>query len=220
MSFSLYLLYVFELIALIFGSYYFRNIKQKFLYLYFYVLVGVCTELFNIVLTKLGSHNSLWISHIYFPLEFVLLAFFYIPHLAPVIKRQWIILIISAFVLYSIVNVLFIQSYNEFSQVRVYSSILLVLFSLIYFYRVMNEGKISKVWEEPMIWVNSSVMIIYSTIFFYNVLANLILAESRDKALLMSYIYSVAIVLFYLLVAIAFWMEGRQQVKRKGINLN
>ncbi|HPF50123.1 MAG TPA: hypothetical protein PK335_01045 [Draconibacterium sp.] len=188
--------------------------------MYFYVLVGVCTELFNIVLTKLGSHNSLWISHIYFPLEFVLLAFFYIPHLAPVIKRQWIILIISTFVLYSIVNVLFIQSYNEFSQVRVYSSILLVLFSLIYFYRVMNEGKISKVWEEPMIWVNSSVMIIYSTIFFYNVLANLILAESRDKALLMSYIYSVAIVLFYLLVAIAFWMEGRQQVKRKGINLN
>jgi len=218
MSLFRYLLIAFELSALIVGSYYFKQIKQIFLYLYFYVLVGVCTDLFNIILGRLGNHN-LWVSHIYFPLEFVLLATFYIPLLVPVIKRRWIILIISIFVLYSIVNVLFIQSYHEFSQVRVYSSILFVLFSFIYFYRVMNEGKISKLLTEPMIWVNSSVMIIYSTIFFYNVLANLIIAESHETALLMSYIYTVAIALFYLLIAIAFRMEGRRQLKKKRVSL-
>ena len=209
MPFFRYFLIASELSALIFGSYYFKNIKPRFLYLYFFVLVGVCTDLNNLILIKLGIHN-IWATHIYFPLEFVLMALFYKPYLAPILKRSWMNLIILLFAIYSLVNVLFIQSFSEYSQIRVYSSILLVLFSFIYFYRIMNEGKILKVRAEPMIWVNSSVLIVYSTIFFYNILANIIMAQPRETALFMSYFYTSAVALFYLLIAIAFWMEGRQ----------
>ena len=211
-----YLLIVSELSALIVGTYYFKKVKQNFLYLFLYVVAGVFTDAFNLILIKSGMHN-LWLSHIYFPLEFILMALFYMPHLAPIIKRRWMILIILMFMLYSLVN--FIQSLTEYSQIRVYISILLVLFSIIYFYRVMDEGKISKMFTEPMIWVNSSVLIIYSTIFFYNILANLISKESRETALFLTNIYMSAIALFYILVAIAFWLEARQQIKRKPASL-
>lgn len=214
-----YVLILAEVSALLVGSYSLNKIKPQFLYLYLYVVLGVITEIGNIVMVKIGTQSNLWVSHIYFPLEFVLLAIFYIPHLSSILKRNWIILIITAFILYSIVNVVFIQSLKEFSHVRVYSSIILVVFSFIYFYKAMNEAKIPKLSKEPMIWVNASVLIFYSTIFFYNILANLVIELSRKTAVFIASINGYVIALFYVLVAVAFFMESRRQVTGKQVSV-
>lgn len=214
-----YLLFLCEVFALVVGSYNFRIIKQKFLFLYFYVLLGVSTDFLNLLLMKLGTQNNLWTSHIYFPLEFVVMALFYMPLLVPVIKRRWMILIISVFVLYSILNAAFIQSITEYSQIRVFSSIILVLFSFIYFYIVFNEAKSFKLSTDSLIWVNSIVLVFYSTVFFFSVMANLILGLPHKTALFIAVINTFVIAFFYIIVAFIFRAEGRQQIKRKRISL-
>ena len=218
MPFFRYLCIALELCALIIGSYYFKNLKQKFLFLYFYVMLGVCTDLFNLVLIKLDTHN-LWVSHIYFPLEFVLMALFYRPYLAPVIKPRWITVIISIFLLFSIINAAFIQSLTEYSRIRVLSSIILLLFSFIYFYKVFNVAKSINLRTDPLMWVNSSVLLFYSSVFFFGISVNVIMKTSEKTASFLSNINTSFIALFYLLVVIAFMMEGRKNVASARMSL-
>ncbi len=199
-----------ELLALLVGTYYLKSIKHKFLYLYIFVLLGVLTDVWNILSIKLGTQNNLWVSHIYFPLEFILLALFYRPYLAPVIKRKWITLIIVVFMLYAIFNAVFIQSIKEYSNLRMFTSIVLVVFSLMYFYRLMNELRTTKLSAEPMVWINTSVLISYSAIFFYNILFNLLLEYSREATLFIASINGYVVALFYLVIAIAFWKAAKQ----------
>lgn len=205
-----YYYYAAELIALLVGSYFFKALRKNFLYLYIFVVVGVLTESWNILDIKLGSQNNLIATHLYCPLEFLLLALFYIPHLTPVLKKKWLYWIITGYMTFALVNPFFIQSLNEYSQMRIYSSIILVIFSLVYFYRLMNELKIGKLSAEPMVWINASVLIFYSVIFFYNILFNKLLEYSREVLIIIAILIGIFTALFYLLIAIGFWKAGKQ----------
>lgn len=214
-----YLAVATEVMASIVGSCFYRNIKQKFLFLYFFVLLGASTDILNIVSIKFSSHSNLWVSHIYFPFEFLLLALFYRQHITTMIRQRWIIMLISILMTYAVINAIFIQSVNEYSHVRIFSSILLVLFSLIYFYKVMVEVKIRRLFADSLIWANVAVLFFYSTIFFYNLLSNLILDYSYELAKHILTFNGYMIVLFYIFITIAFGMEGRQQIKGKSVSL-
>ena len=207
-----------ELSALIVGTYYFKKIKQKFLYLYLFVVVGVCTDLFLTILIKLSFHN-LWVSHIYFPLEFILIALFYKSHLSPVLKQRWIILIIFIFVLYSLFNVAFIQKLQERSNLRPLSSLILVAFSLLYFYRIMIKSRIRKLSAESLIWINSAILFFFATLLFYNMLITPALHRSIQLARKIGYINRLSVVIFYLVIAYSFYLEGRKTKSDKHVRL-
>ena len=208
-----YLFLFSELLALITGTYFLQKIKNRFLCLYIYVAIGFATDALQAVLIINDLKNTLWLSHIYFPLEFVILTLFYIPYLAPVLKREWIFLIMSVYMIFAVVNPLCMQSLKEYSQMRIYSSIILVVFSLIYFYKLMNELDKSKLSVEPMVWVNASVLILCSVIFFYNILFNKLLEYSREAISIVSDIMGCFISLFYITIAISFWKAGNQKVE-------
>jgi len=204
-----------ELSAVVAGSLYFKKIKKDFLYLYIYVLLGFVTDTWNIIYIKLGTSNNLWGSHIYFPLEFLFLALFYLPNLEPVIKKRLGVGIILMVMMYSILNTVFIQNLNELSHVRAISCIILVGFSLVYFYRVMIESKIRKLSSEPMIWINTSILLFFASVLFYNALFTPVLRVSLQLARLMTTINRILIAVFYLSIAYSFYLGGKQKAARR-----
>lgn len=200
-----------ELIAAIIGTYYLKRMGSKFLYLYVFVCIALITEVSQSILFKLGINNNMWLSHIYFPLEFFFIAVLYLYQFKRFFKRKWIVLVISLFMLFCLINPLFIQGINAYSQVRSFSSIVLILFSIFYFYKVMIEAKISKLSSEPMIWVNTAVLLYFSSSLFYNVLFTLVLDYSREFSKLTTWCFGVFTIVFYLLIAIGFWKAGIQK---------
>jgi len=208
-----------ELSAVITGSFFFRKITPKFLYLFLYVVLGASTEIINTIVIKVVKSSTNSGSHFYFPLEFLLLALFYVPLLVPVIKRRWVVSIIILFMLYSIFNVVFIQELHDRSNLRSLSSIILVAFSLLFFYRIMIESRIHKLVAEPMVWINSAILLFFASIFFYNMLITPALRSSLQLARFMSTINRLFIVLFYLGVAYSFYLEGRKPVTDKRVRL-
>lgn len=209
MSGIYYVFYAIEIIALIVGSYFIRRVNKDFLLLYFFVLAGVLSDSLNILLIKHGLHN-MPVTHFYFPIEFTLLALFYKTYLAPVLKGKWISLIIAIYITFALINPLFIQSLQLYSQMRIYSSLILVVFSSLYFYRLLNELKISKLSADPMVWLNSSILILYSANFFYNLLFNLLLRDLHVLRIAATFI-GCLVSLFYLIIVISFWKAAKQQ---------
>ncbi len=208
-----------ELIAVITGSFFFRKITPRLLYIYLYVVVGATTEILLRVVIKILQTSTNSISHFYFPIEFLLLALFYVPLVAPLIKRQWMIGFITLFMVYSVVNMFLIQGLQERSDLRAYTSIILVVFSLTYFYRIMIESKLRKLAAEPMVWINSAILLFFASIFFYNLLFPIALRSSLELAKLMSTLNRLSIAIFYLVIAYSFYLEGRKTVTEKRVSL-
>ncbi|MCY1719737.1 hypothetical protein OU798_05250 [Prolixibacteraceae bacterium Z1-6] len=210
MPFYLYLNILSELSAVILGTVFIKSLKKKYVFLYIFVCYALVTEVLLHLLSRLGVKNTLPGTHIYGPIEFLLLAFLYYFHFNKSKIAKWIIVSMVLFELYCIINLLFIQGFYEYSNTRAISSLILVLFSILYFNKVMIETNISKLSAEPMVWINTAVLLYFSANLFYNILFMMILDYSREFSKLVNIYFTVFNVGFYILIAIGFWKTGKQ----------
>jgi len=200
-----------ELLAIITGTYLLKKNQNRFLFLYIYVWIGFFAEISQpILFFQFGIRNNLIIGHIFYPLEFLLLALMYSKELGQFYKRQWLVLIIVVFMLFAIINPMFLQKLTEFSQLRSFSSIILVLFSILYFYQVMMQAKVKKLADDPMIWINVAILLYFALNLFYNILFMYLLQISQEFLRKSAFYFGLLNILFYLLIAVGFWKAVKQ----------
>ncbi len=212
MTESLYVALVLEFFGIAAGTFFLKRIKKRFLFLYLFLIVAFITEISKpIAFYGYNVRNNLKLSHYYFPLEFLLLSLVYLKELGGFVNKKWLKGIIAIFMLYCLINPIFLQDYSQYSQVRSFSSIILVVFSIIYYYRVMTEAKIRRLANEPMIWINTAVLLCFAGSLFYNVLFTIILEFSREFSKLSASYFTSSNILFYVLVTIGIVKAGRQQ---------
>jgi hypothetical protein len=192
-------------IAFIVGIIYFKRFSSELKTVFYFVAFGVMTETY----TKFHQHfimkNTMPIGHFYFPLAFLIMALFYMQVLKDFIKPKYILIPIILFETYCLINTLFIQSLFEYASLEAsIGAMILFLFSVAFFTKVMVEAKILKLSEEPLIWINTAVLIYYAANFFYHSLFNVRLNASLEIALLSVKIFAGLNILFYLIIIIGF----------------
>uniref|UniRef100_UPI00321756B9 hypothetical protein n=1 Tax=uncultured Draconibacterium sp. TaxID=1573823 RepID=UPI00321756B9 len=215
MPYYLYLNIFSELSAVILGTVFIKKLEKKFIFLYVFVSIALVTEVLLHLLSRFGVTNTLPGTHIYGPIEFLLLALVYYHHFYKSKIAKWIIVFIVLFELYCIVNPFFIQTIYDYSATRSVSSLILVLFSILYFHKVMIETNIRKLSTEPMVWINTAVLLYFSANLFYNILFMMILEYSREFSKLVNIYFTVFNVGFYILIAIGFWKAGKYHKSNK-----
>lgn len=191
--------------AFIVGLIYFKRFSSELRTLFYFVAFGVLTETY----TKLHQHfimkNTMPIGHFYFPMAFIILGIFYMQVLKNFVRPLYILLLTIAFVTFSIINTLFIQSLYEYANiVSSIGALIIFLFSVTYFTKVMVEAKITKLSHEPLIWINTAILIYYTGNFFYHSLYNLRLNASLEMAILGVKVFAVFNILFYLIIGLGF----------------
>ena len=142
--------------------------------------------------------------------EFFIIGLFYSGVLKGLLSKRIIIAIIVLFELYSVVNALFLQSIFEYPAFPfAISTIFIVGFSILFFYKIMTEVRVLNLWKEPLIYINLAVLIYFSGNLFYSLLFNLILDYSREFSKITVQYFAVLNTLFYILNAIGFWKADR-----------
>ncbi len=153
-------------------------------------------------------------SHLYGLVTFLILGFFYVCILNGFIFKRITYTLVIIYAVFYLVNSLFIQNIYIYPSVaRTIGAILIILFALSFFIKVMQEASIEKLHREPLIWINLAILIYYSGNFFYYFLFNIILDYSREFSKLTVIYYSVLNAAFYLLIAVGFW-RARPIVKK------
>ena len=200
-----------EFLGIAAGTFFLKRIKKRFLFLYLFLLVAFTTEILKPILYYgYNVRHNIELSHYYFPLEFLFLALLYLKELDGFVNRKWLKALIGVFMLYCLINPIFLQDYHQYSQVRSFSSIILVFFSILYYYRVLTETKIGKLANEPMIWINTAVLLYFAGSLFYNVLFTIILEFSREFLKLGASYFLILNLIFYTLITIGIIKAGRQ----------
>ena len=212
MTESLYVTLFLEFLSLTAGTFFLKKIKKRFLFLYLFLIIAFITEIsIPILFYGYNVRHNLELSHYYFPLEFLFLALLYLKELNGFVNGKWLKVLIGGFMLYCLINPIFLQDYHQYSQVRSFSSIILVVFSILYYYRVLTEAKIGKLANEPMVWINTAVLLYFAGSLFYSVLFTIILEVSRELLRLGATYFFILSLIFYSLVTIGIIKAGRQR---------
>ena len=144
---------IFELIALSAGIFRFKYLNKPQKIIFLFVCFGVTTEI--TLGTLLVFHlikKTIPGLHFYYPVEFLLISLFYYYELRHFIKPKILKFIIISFLIYCIVNPIFIQGLQKYpNTARAIEDIILVCFSLTLFYKMMDEVKIRNLWREPAV---------------------------------------------------------------------
>ncbi len=201
----------FEFVALLSGIVVIKKLDKKLLILFVFVCVAFFTESVLSILMASGIKNTLAGLHIYAPIEFLLFSLMYLFYFRSYGKFKWIRVIIIVFLIFSVINPLFLQDLYEFSNTRAFSSFLLTFFAILYFYNVLFEIDISELWNEPMIWVNTAVLLYFAGNFFFFLLFSFILDYSREFSKITVVYFTVLNSIFYTLIAIGFYKAGKQK---------
>jgi len=202
---------LFNYLAFIVGLFRYKYFNKELRTFFYFVAFGVLTEIY----TKFHQHfimkSTMPIGHFYFPIAFLILTLFYFRLLNNFIKPIYFYIISIIYLLYCIINPVFIQSLNEYSSlVGAIGALLVFLFSVVYFIKVMSEAKIEKLSHEPLIWINTAVLIYYSFNFFYFSLYNLRIIESLEMAKLVTVFFGVFNLFFYLIISVGFAISKRK----------
>ena len=119
---------------------------------------------------------------------------------------------IFVFTTLSFLNSIYLQPSNTFpSHARYSESILLILLSLTYFYKVFTELKVEKLWEEGMFWLSTGLLIYYSGTLILFLSSNYLLKFTPLSFTFLFYlVQSICHLALYLLFTLAIW-KGRKK---------
>lgn len=200
-------------IPLILGAYVYKSLGGNLKILFYYVCFSSVASIISQLISSTGT-TTFPAAHFYVPLEFIILVLFYMNYLTGYINKKFTWFIISGFVLLCLLNVLFFQDITEYPNIpRGVESIILVVFSVLYFHKVMVEAKIKKLAGEPMIWINTGILIYFSGDFFFHLSLPLALAVSAEFARKIVYFFWATNIFFYLILAVGFYKQKRLAVR-------
>ncbi len=206
------------LLTVLAGIYSYRYFDKKLKLLFYYAIAGFCTEIFIWLLLKAGVKNNTPGLHFYIMFEVVIWAFFYAECLKGFVHRKYIWMAVVLFVSYCIVNFVFIQDLKSYPFTRTVEDLLMILFAVLLFLKIMVEAKIEKLIQSPLIWINTVVLLYFAGNFFYNIVFVHLLVV--DRIFLIStavYVFGFFNFLYYAGIATGFLLQRSQELRKAAI---
>lgn len=200
-----------NVIAFIIGLVQYKKFPKELKIIFYFVAFGVLTESYSRFHQHYIMKNVMPVGHFYFPIAFLIMGLFFLKVLKNFVETKYVLILIIAFEIYCVINTVFIQSLFDYpSLVGSIGAMLLFLFSVAFFTKIMVEAKINNLSREPLVWINTAILIYYTGNFFYHSLYNLRVTASMEVFLFAAKFFSGLNILFYLIIAIGFLKVKRE----------
>lgn len=162
---------------------------KSFLIFTFYLLIIALVQYYSSCLSGKGE-NNLFLSHVYFISQFVILSFFFLEILQTTFQKR--VLKISIPVCLIILGIQYYfdtELFYKFNLFEIFiTSFLLIIFSMFHFYNILNESK-------KYYYINAGILLYLfgSTVLFIsgNLIATFEISSSEIVWMLNSFLYIV-----------------------------
>jgi len=171
----------------------------------FYVLLGGIIQVSSSYLNAL-KHNNLWLLHLYTPLEFACIIWFYSHVLQGFVKSTVFVYLGLGFAVLSAFNSVFLQDIETFNTyARSLQGILVIMLCLIWCYRTLLEMKIKRLEQDPVFWVNTGFLLYFSGNVLLFAFSNYIVNINRTLNLYIWAFHALFSILLYFFITIGLW---------------
>lgn len=197
-------------LPLLIGLFKFKYLNYALKIIILHLFLGSLVEVASRIMMELEG-NNLPLMHLYTVEEFLLIGLFYRYNLKGFVPTKWMNWIIIIFISYSVVNSLFIRSIYEYNNLaRGVESLVIIIFSVLYFMKVFNNLDISNLRREPMIWLNTALLFYFSSSLFLFIFSNITLKVSNELSMSVWTFHAVFTWLMYILIARGLWLAPKK----------
>lgn len=170
-----------------------------------YVFLSGCIQLYSSYLSA-HKQNNLWLLHIYTPLEFACIVWFYSKVLRRFISIPAFLGIGAVFALLSVLNSAFLQDMLTFNTyARSLEGVLVILLCLSWCYQTLLEMKIQRLEEDPVFWVNTGFLLYFSGNVLLFAFSNYIIGINRALNMYIWSFHALFSILLYFFITIGLW---------------
>jgi hypothetical protein len=166
------------LIPFITGLRYIKYLSKSFTFLLYFFALSVLTEI-----GVLFMSNNMLLLHIFTGVEFFALGYMYYSFFKGKILflNEAFVIITISFAFIFVVDLTWFNDSESFNTLsRPYESLMMVALSLLFYYLFIKNELEKVLWEQPMYWLSTGVLIYFSTGIFLFMLSNLLLKGNQD----------------------------------------
>lgn len=198
------------IVPVLISSIFYRSYDAGLKVLGIHVFIACAIEMASFALSKMG-HNNLPLLHFYTLSEFVLLYIFYDLFFGNTFPKWLLRGIAGCFVLFTLINSIFIQSIYTFNNyARGLEAFLLIILALLCFYKIYLPVQTTSATHNSVVWINSGILIYFSGAFTLFILSNYILPFGRNLNRGIWAAHSFLSILLYVFISIGLW-RGRKR---------
>ncbi len=191
------------------GTIYYTRFDAGLRVITIHVLIACTIEITSTLMGK-WKLNNLPLLHFYTLSEFILLYLFFDIFWRDRFPKWLLRCIAAGFVIFSLINSLFIQSIFVFNNyARALEAFLMIIFSLLSFYKLSMEGPDSP-WAGPVAWISAGILVYFSGAFTLFVLSNYILPMGYRLNIQIWAVHSFLSIVLYISISIGLW-RGRMR---------
>lgn len=170
-----------------------------------YLLLCALTGFVSFALWLMKT-NNLWVLHFQTAIELPLLFFALYSAIGNARAKYFTVIVAAAFVLFSVINSLYIQSvsrYNSYAQTI--GSLLIIGYCIHYFTELIRKMQVKNLFATPMFWIVSSIFFYYASSLFLFALGNAFISRPLwiDPWIWMFHVFIAAV--YYIVMTIGLW---------------
>jgi hypothetical protein len=183
----------------------YRQLNATMRTMVLYVFLGGLVQLSSSYLNA-NKQNNLWLLHLYTPLEFACIVWFYYHVLQGFVKKSAFVWAGFGFAGLSVLNSAFLQDTDTFNTyARSLEGILVIVFCLIWCYRTLLEMKIKQLEQDPVFWVNTGFLLYFSGNVLLFAFSNYIININHALNLYIWAFHALFSILLYFFITIGLW---------------
>lgn len=159
------------------------------------------------------KENNLYLLHYYTIIEFCGWAIIFYLLFESVLVKRMILWLGIAYVVFAIINSILWEGLDTFNtNSRSLESVLLSVFSVMYYVKMFKEKKVYRLERDASFWINAAVLIYFSSAFLLFGFSNLLLNSSSYKIREVWGVHGIFLIVHYLLITISLWIVSKKKI--------
>lgn len=169
---------IFPVIAALFN---YRYLDKALKIAVVYFLASVLSDLLQQIFKYNGIYNNWPVIHIYIVVSILLLgAMYYSAFINPLLKKVIAVTTALVFVVF-ITNIIFVDGLLDYPSLsNTILSMVLICFSLIYFYQLLSLQEFVHIEKQGLFWINAGILIYFAINIFLFMLFKRMMKEHQE----------------------------------------
>jgi hypothetical protein len=131
--------------------------------------------------------------------------------------KNLVIGLFLGYLIFSVFDTIYFEPFSIYpSNIGFVYSLMLILYSLLFFFEIYEKGEVLYIERHPQFWINSSLLLYYAGTLLLGLFSNYLMYRIPvDKFIYLNSFFSVMTIVFNVLVCIGLSIEAYQNRKVK-----
>lgn len=161
--------------------------------------------------------NNMYLKHALSHFEISILSLYFYFLFEKILFKHIVLGLFVGYFFFSVYDTIYFEPMSVYpANIGFVYSLMVILFSLLFFFEIYEKGEVLYIERHPHFWINSAILIYYAGTLLLGLFSNYIMYRiPKEKYLYLNSFFSIMTIVFNVLVCIGLSIEAYQNRKIK-----